>query len=163
MSITLSALIDFCRAEALAGKLYPTELSDYRWFCREYSKTFHTALHIVMQMDPEHVILCVLEDGMDTKRLRKHEDAQSVIEELRRLEDPEYDATREAEFEDWGAGIEEWDAQRVAKGAITPPTKETPKEEPLKDMPKQGFLNLSYLEKEEMEPEGFTEPDDELE
>jgi hypothetical protein len=148
--LTLSDVIDLCRAEALAGKLYPSDESDYRWFCREYSKTFHTPLHEVLKMDAEHVMLCVFEEGLDSKRLRKKEDADFIIEELRRLEDPDYDSNKAAEFEEFAEGIEEWDDARQAQG-LPPPTnkKGAPKEEPKKDLPKSGFLNLDYLAKEE--------------
>lgn len=140
--ISLSDIIDYCRAESLASKFYPTETSDWRWFCREYSKTFHTPLPQVLEMDPEHVILCVLEEGLDNKRLKKKEDLDSLIEELRRLQDPDYDSTVVKEVDDWVSGIEEWEDERVAAGAPLPKKgQELPKE-----LPKQGGINLSYLE-----------------
>jgi hypothetical protein len=149
--ITLSDVVDLCRAEALAGKLYPTELSDWRWFCREYSKTFHTSLNLVETMDPERVILAVLEDGLDSKRLKVREDADKVIEELRRLEDPDYDATQAGEFDEFAAGIEEFEANRIADGAPLPkkagPSHESQVSEAVQKKDKtQGFIDLSYLE-----------------
>jgi|ERR1700677_765267 len=158
--ISINDVIDFCRAEALAGKLHPTEVSDWRWFCREYSKTFHTPLHFVMnELEAEHVILCVLEEGLDSKRLSKREDFETIIEELRRLEDPEYEHNKEKEIEDWTAGIEDWEADRLKKGAPLP--RKGAKQEPVEpiktQMPKEGGINLSYLaEEEESNPDnGF--------
>lgn len=144
--IVLRDVIDLCRAEALAYKLVPSDEADWRWFCREYSKTFHTPLHLVEAMTPEYVIVRVLEDGLDSKHLRKREDASKVIEELRRVEDPNYDLTQAEEFEEFAEGIEEWDNQRLAKGAKMP-TKNTQPEAQL-DPPKkkEGFIDLSYLE-----------------
>lgn len=147
--IPLNDLIDFCRAEALAGKLWPTEISDYRWFCREYSKTFHTPLHLVLEMEAEHVILSVLEEGMDTKSLSRMEDFEKIQLELRRLEDPNYDANNERAMEDWTAGIEQWEKNRVAKGSPLPKKgKQEPTVAP-KPLPKEGGINLAYLSKEE--------------
>lgn len=159
--ITLNDIIDFCRAEALAGKLYPSEVSDWRWFCREYSKTFHTPLHLVLEMDPEHVVLCVLEEGLDGKRLRNEKDVESIIDELRRLEDPDYESSKR--MDDWAAGIEEWDDAREAAGLPVPKTNATvahpePSLQP-KEMPKEGGINLAYLAKEDQsDPDnGFDE------
>ncbi len=147
--IPLNDVVDFCRAEALANKLWPTEISDWRWFCREYSKTFHTPLHIVMEMDAEHVILCVLEEGLDSKSLARREDFDKIVDELRHLEDPEYESNKEKAMEDWTAGIEEWDAQRVQKGAPLPRKgKQEPTRVP-KPLPKEGGINLAYLSKEQ--------------
>lgn len=152
MSLSLSDLIDLCRAEALASKLYPTEESEYRWFCREYSKTFHTMLHVVEKdLDPEYVISRVLENGLDSYRLRKYEDFEKVVEQLRRLEDPNYDATKAREFDDFASGIEQWESQRVAEQKPIPTKQNQVKEEPPKDPPKQGFIDLSYLEDSEDE------------
>lgn len=149
--ISLDDIIDYCRAEAISGKFYPTEVSNWRWFCREYSKTFHTPLLEVMTMDPEHVILAVFEDGYDSRRLKNKEHVDTIIDDLRRLEDPNYDANRENEMKDWSAGIEQWDKNRVAKGA-TLPKKNDPKAPPAvptKPLPKEGGINLSYMSKEE--------------
>jgi hypothetical protein len=156
MSLTLSDLIDFCRAEALAGKLYPTEESEYRWFCREYSKTFHTNLPLVQKMEPEHVILTVLENGLDSYRLRKYEDFEKVIEQLRRLEDPNYDATKIKEFDDFASSIEQWEANRVKENGPIPvkrgkSTEQQLLEKDAKKLPSQGFVDLSYLEHSEDE------------
>jgi hypothetical protein len=149
--ISLSDVIDFCRAEALAGKLYPSDVSDWRWFCREYSKTFHTPLDLVMVMEPEHVILCVLEEGLDSRRLKNKDDAKAVIDELRRLEDPDYEATKAKEMDDWAVGIEDWEDDRVASGAPLPKKiKVGQKIEEPKELPKEGGINLSYLQEEEI-------------
>jgi hypothetical protein len=149
--IALDDIIDYCKAEAISGKFYPTEVSNWRWFCREYSKTFHTPLLQVMEMDPEHVILAVFEDGYDSRRLKNKEHVDSIIDDLRRLEDPNYDATRETEMQDWSAGIEQWEANRVAKGAPLP-RKTDPKAPPVippKPLPQEGSINLAYMSTEE--------------
>jgi len=156
--ISLDDIIDYCKAEAISGKFYPTEVSNWRWFCREYSKTFHTPLLTVMSMDPEHVILTVFEDGYDSRRLRKAEDVEFIVTELRRLEDPDYDANQEKVMNDWSAGIEQWEENRVAKGAPIP-HKNDPKPIPPKPLPKEGGINLDYMSREEEgDPEnGFDE------
>lgn len=150
MNLNLNDIIELCRAEALAGKLYPTDTSDWRWFCRAYSKTFHTPLIQVLEMDPEHVILAVLEDGLDHRRLKKREDAAAVIEDLRRLEDPDYDKHEAEEFEDFVEGVEEWDNQRLSDGKPVPKKRvKEEKPQPIPEHKKEGFINLSHLAKEE--------------
>lgn len=152
--IFLNDVIDCCRAEALAAKLYPTDESDYRWFCREYSKTFHVPLNLVFDLEPEHVILYVLEDGLDGKSVRRREDADQIVTQLRRLEDPNYDATKEKEMSDYAADIEAWDAKRLAAGKPLP-TKfdknEEPSPKPIAPEKKSGFVDLSYLENQKNE------------
>lgn len=156
--LSLSDIIDYCRAESIAGKLYPTEASDWRYFCREYSKTFHTPLSQVMDMDAEHVILSVLEDGMSNRSLRNEDDLAAITEDLRRIEDPDYDVNQEKVMDDFAAGIEEWEEERQASGAPLPKKGVvTPaKQKPPKELPKEGGINLSYLSEEEHEdPESF--------
>ncbi len=157
--IVLLDVIEFCKAQALAYKLYPSEEADWRWFCREYSKVFHTPLHQVLEMEPEHVILCVFEDMFDSKRLKDPKHLEQIIDELRRLEDPDYEATKANEMDDWAAGIDEWDDARVEAGISVTGLKKgaNPTMKP-KELPKEGGINLAYLSKEEEEdPNGFSE------
>jgi hypothetical protein len=142
-------VVDYCRAEAIASKLFPTLESSWRAFCRQYSKTFHTPLHDVMDLDPEFVMLAVFEEGYSSKNMANRDDAAYIIEEFRRMEDPNYDATQAQEFEDFAEGIEEWeDFRQSVKSPI--PKKgqqvEASKPEEPKETPKQGFIDLSYLE-----------------
>lgn len=145
--MNLNDIIEFCKAQALSYKLYPSEESNYRWFCREYSKTFHTPLDQVMSMDPEHVILCILEENLDHKRISDREDFESIVKDLRILEDPDYDSNQEKELDEFVAGIEEWDKNRNKSGTGIP-TKNINKfkDEKLPEAPKKGFVNFSYLE-----------------
>jgi hypothetical protein len=148
--ITFEEIVEYCKAEALAGKLFPTEASNWRWFCREYSKAFHTPLHEVLTMDPEHVILFVFEDNFDNKRLKKKEDLDSIILELRRLEDPNYDEKEAKQFDDWTAGIEEWEEERQRTGAPLPTKAGSKNPKPIpKPLPKEGGINLAYLSQEQ--------------
>jgi hypothetical protein len=145
--IHLNDVVEFCKAQALAYKLYPSEEADWRWFCREYSKTFHTPLHQVLEMEPEHVILCVFEDMFDSKRLKDKKHFDQIVDELRRLEDPNYDATKANEMDDWVAGVEEWDDAREEVGLPIPIKGVKSAQE--KELPKEGGINLAYLSKEE--------------
>jgi hypothetical protein len=162
--ITLQEIAESCRAEAIAGRLSPTELSNWRYFCREYSKTFHTPLHEVLVMSPEKVILAYFEEQLDKKRLGEAEDFESIVTEVRRIEDPDYDEHREKEMDDFVAGIEAWEENRIKTGAPIPTPKrkkvasapepkveekEPEMEQPPADLPKSGFVDFSRFSKDE--------------
>lgn len=152
--IDLRELIETCKAEAIASRFYPTESDHWHWFCREYSKLFHTPLfHVMTELSPEHVILSVFEEQLENRSLQKREDVEYLVEQIRRLEDPNYDANQEKEIQDLIASAEAFEEVRVKEGRPIPGIgKQIPQTlEPEKELPKQGYVNLAYLEKEDSE------------
>lgn len=140
----LQELIDACQAMALAHKFEPDELSVYRSYCRKYSKSFHTPLHLVLKMDPEHVILNVYEDKLS--EVDVEENAESLLDMIYSLADPEYEKQQKEEIDRFAEMAEEEERQRIAKGKpIHPALKEEAELFP-KSLPKSGGINLSYLE-----------------
>lgn len=145
---SLKELIDTCKAEAIAYKIAPSDLSEWRWFCRQYSKLFNTALHLVEHMDPEHVILHVYEEQL--------EDVDTIerIDELMRkiyaIEDPEFEAEQEQDLQDFISKAEEEEVVRIASGRLVHKQElDEPSLAPkqnFKQLPKEGFINLSHLE-----------------
>jgi hypothetical protein len=147
--IFLNEIIESCKAEAIAGRLAPNEVNEWRYYCREYSKTFHTPLHVVLTMPPEQVILPFFEEQLGKKNLSEPDQFEAIVEEIRRLQDPNYDENKEKSEDDYVKGIEAWEAERVRKGAPIPrPNKkkkkvEAEEPEPVPETRKQGFVDLS--------------------
>lgn len=148
--ITLKDIVDFCRVESVASKLNPTEEARWRKFCRDYSKKFFTPLHEVYNMDPEFVILQVLEEQLDDVDPVEH--LETLMNVVYGVEDPNFEATQEKDLQEFIKDAEEEEESRVAEGrAIYQPKKKKSEEKPKKELPKQGYLNLSYLEKQDQE------------
>jgi hypothetical protein len=165
--IHLRELIEFCKAEALAAKLAPSEVSNWRYFCREYSKTFFTPLHEVMKLSPELVIASVFEDQLSKKDLDNQDDYDAILEEFHRVEDPNYDANAEKEMDDFVAGIEAWEEERQRTGGAIPrpkkkklvdqqaskpkppPEKDPVELKPIEGLRKHGFVDFSKFKQDE--------------
>lgn len=151
--IDFKDLLEYCQAEAIASKMAPTEDSHWRSICRTYSELFHTPLYMVLEMDPEHVILNVYEkqaEDMDTEDYNKLE---HIMDTLRIIEDPEYEASRNKEQEEFDRRAEEEEAERIKAGRPVYQAKNkmpslAPDE---KKMPTGGSINLDYLSKQDSE------------
>jgi hypothetical protein len=155
MSIHINEIIEVARVEAIAFKLHPTAASMWRNFCRDYSKLFSTPLHEVFEMSPEFVISQVLEERLDEVNAVDH--LEDLMERIYIAEDPNYESEKERDLQDWITDIEEEEIQR--KKADKPinlkkvsyknlPKKESVVEAP-KNLPKEGFVNFDYLNKDE--------------
>lgn len=149
--VTLTDLIETCKASAILSALEPTEASIYRNFCRRYSILFHTPLHLVETFTPEHVLLNIYEHQMDEMDIE--ENMENLHDMILQIEDPNYDAKAEEELMEFAALAEEEEKSRIASGSRIgqkpkPPAKE---EEIPPDLPKEGALNLAYLQDSEHE------------
>lgn len=140
----LQELIDSCQAMALVHKFEPDEISVYRSYCRKYSKTFHTPLHQVLKMDPEHVILSVYEDRLSEVDIE--ENTEELLDMINSLADPEYEKQQKEEIDRFVEQVEEEEKQRIAKGKPIHPALKDENETAIKSLPKSGGINLSYLE-----------------
>ncbi len=154
--ITYSDLLAAAHAEAIANTLDRTELSVHREICRAYSKKFHTPLHLVLQMNPEEVILAYYEDQMDG--FDEDEDLEKILDRIYTLEDPEYARDKAKDLEDFIEKAEKDEEERLAAGKpIHKDIKNEPslkndfgKEEKIEEKrPTRGSINLEYLSREE--------------
>lgn len=159
----LQLLIDTMRAEAIAFKLAPDAASTWRSLCRTYSKTFHTPLHVVENLPPQDVILAIFESQLDDVDVEEH--IEKLMQHIYRIEDPAYDEAMENELQDFIKQAEEEEEARIAmKRPVHPDIEPNPldvtasektvleKEVPLpENLPKQGYLDLSYLDDSENE------------
>lgn len=147
--IHISDIIELCQVEAIADKLLPTSASRWRKLCREYSSMFHTPYKDVLEMDPEFVILSVYEKELDDIDI--NDKLEDLMERVYTIEDPDYEVAKEKDLVDFIKDAEEEEAERVKENRPVFGKKKAllNKEEPTKEQPKGGFIDLSYLSKEE--------------
>jgi hypothetical protein len=152
--MTLRELTEYCQAQAIADKLSPDEVSVWRSVCRAYAKKFNTPLHTVLLLDPETVFLHYYEDQLEDLDPAEHLDKMMDI--IYTLEDPEYEKTKRDEFDRFIEIAEAVEQERVKAGKPVHPglkSQTTLQDKPVTvpETPKSGYVNLSYLEKEESE------------
>lgn len=157
-------LLDYCKAEAIANTLLSTELSIWRSLCRSYSKKFSTPLHLCLDgtIPPEDILLAEFEDQLDNFDIEK--DLDTVLEQIYRIEDPDYEEKVEEEVQEFMAEAARQERERIRLGkpihrllGKEPNLENTPEKPPALNPKKSGgHINLSYLEREEAgNPEGF--------
>lgn len=154
MTIKFQDVIDLARSIALASKVSPTEESVWRSMCRSYSTKFATPLHLVMELDPEFVLIHHYESQFD-----ELDDLEEIIESfldvVYGLEDPEYEKAKKDNDDEFAEEVEQQELLRVAKvKAKAEALKKTASEEPKapdSNLPQSGGINLSYLASEESE------------
>jgi hypothetical protein len=154
--VSLTDVTEFCQALAIANKFSPDEEAVWRSVCRKYSSKFSTPLHEVLEMDPEYVFTHYYEDQLEDLDAEEHID--KLLDIIYGLEDPEYEKTKKEEFDTFLEQAEAEEQERVKLGKPIHPAlrgetslKNTVKkqEDVVPESPKQGFIDLSYLEKEE--------------
>lgn len=143
----LSEIIEFCQVESVANKLSPNYASRWRSICRSYSKLFSTPYHEVLKMDAEFVILAVFEEELD--EINPIDKVHELMDRVFAIEDPDYQASQERDLQDFIKDAEEEEEARIKQGkpVYVPPKKKS--KEKSKELPKEGFIDLSYLEKED--------------
>jgi len=113
-----------------------------------------------MELSPEHVILSVYEENFSKKSLTEMEEYDSLVEDVRRLQDPNYDSKSAKEFDEFVEFAEAQEAERIAKGAPIPKPRskkqrkiEEPKlakdQEIPPDAPKSGFVDVSRFRQDQ--------------
>src|ERR1035437_4224600 len=156
MYIHIGEIIELARVEAIAFKLHPTPASMWRNLCREYSKKFHTELNEVLEMSPEFVIGQVMEERLDDVNVSDPDRLEELMERIYLAEDPNYESHKEKDLQSWIGDIEAEENQRIKAGkpidmkkASYKKAKQEAKPEIPKDLPKDGFVNFDYLNKNE--------------
>lgn len=158
--MTLQDIIDYCRASAIADSLNAGEEANYRYICRQYSKTFFTPLHLVYDLDPEMICRAFFEHQMDQRDAEK--ELENLLDTIYELEDPNYTAEKREELTDFIKEAEKQERDRIAKGKpihpgikredeVTLKSATEPTVKSKKELPSQGSINLSYLAENENE------------
>jgi hypothetical protein len=154
-------LLDTCKAEAIANTLIQNEISVWRQICRNYSQKFATPLHMCLDgtIPPEDIMLAEFEsqlDGFDEEK-----DLEPILEQIYRIEDPNYEEEKSKELKDFMAKVAEEERERIRlgkpihKAMAKEPNLENTSENPIpKELPKSGGINLSYLEKHDISESG---------
>lgn len=157
--MTFAELMEYCRSEALANRVVPTNESIYRQFCRSYSKKFNTPLAEVEAMEPLDVVRHVYEDNYESFDLEER--TEDALEELYSLSDPEYAAQKKDQLDEFMERALVEEEQRLAEDRpihkairqeVTLPKGTSVKAPPTeKKLPQSGGINLAYLENEDIE------------
>jgi hypothetical protein len=103
-------LLIFCKLKAIDSLLTPTEESTWKSFCRAYSERFCTPLPQVYQMDMEEVIGTILEANYAD--LEPFEEIEGILEDIYKLENPEYVKEQKKESEAFVEHIEKREKNR---------------------------------------------------
>lgn len=158
--IEFREFLEYCQIEAIANKVNPTDVSMYREMCRRYSKMFHTPLHLVETLDPEHVLLNIYEEQLEDTDLENFQKLEHLLDIIRGIEDPEYNAAQSKEQAEVDKKAELEEEERIKSGRAVHPTLQKAlnektllkkvKEE-IKEKPTRGFINLDYLSKHDSE------------
>lgn len=154
--IDLKDLLEYCQAEAIANRMNPTEESLWRYFCREYSESFFTPLYLVLDMDPEHVLLNVYEKRSEKIDLEDYQKLEAILDTIKSMRDPDYEANKQREQDEFDrqAELEEEERIKANRPVYQPKSKKTlskKTEEPIEKRPTQGSINLDYLSRQDSE------------
>ena len=108
-------LTDYCQLLAVLTKLEPNAESVWRSICRSYSTKFNTPLHLCLdgQIDPETILLNLYEDELEGKD--PEEIIESLLDLVYRIEDPEYEQSKEEELQDFMETVRTMDLQKQKK------------------------------------------------
>lgn len=148
-------ILEYCQAEAIANKLAPTEASVWRALCRTYSGLFHTPLHLVLEMDVEHVILNVYESQSENLDTEDYQKLEHIMDTLQTIKDPEYERAKMGEQAEFDRRAEEEEAKRIAAGRPVYQGKKKntfqKTDAPEDKKPTGGMVNLDYLSQQDSE------------
>lgn len=153
--IDFKELLEYCQVEAISSKVSPTEESVWRSLCRDYSIKFHTPLMDVLLLDPEHVVLNVYELQAETMDTDDYQRLERIMDTLLGIEDPNYEAKKNKEQEEFDRQAELEEEERIKSGRpVYQPKKKTllkNDEVTQKKLPTGGMVNLDYLSKQDSE------------
>ena len=149
-------LLETAQALSLANRLYPDEAAIWHKYCRAYSKTFSEPLSKVLEMDPLTVFSAVFSDNLDEWDIEER--LQETFDLIYSLQDPNYDAKKEAAIREEIRQIEERERIRLEKGEAIHPSlakekhiitkDQSPKKEtPPKELPKSGGIRMDLINK----------------
>lgn len=134
--------MEMAETQAVEAKINPTEETLWRSVERQYSKLFHTPLHLVCTLDPLYVLTSLYENKLEGLSVKDDEEFNQILDSLYRLQDPNYDSEREKEEEEYNKRAVLEEEERLAKIAAKKAKKTGTK--PAIDS-KHGGVNLSYL------------------
>lgn len=144
--LTFKDIVDTFQAEAIANHLSPTEESVLRSIYRSYAYKFNTPLHEVYKLEFDFIAINLYESQLEN--VDALENLEEITDMIRGIEDPEYQKNKEEALQEDISIYEEMEEARVMnkKPIWRKSQPVVPVEEPPKELPKSGGINLSYLE-----------------
>lgn len=136
-----SDLLTYCKLKAIESFLSPTEETIWRNFTRVYSEKWNVPLPEVRKMDPEQVILDVLESRYEQMDLV--EEIESILEDILKIENPSYSKVKEVEVESFASKVEQREKNRLV--AAQRKDDERLSKRTAKEQPKTGSVDFSKL------------------
>ena len=146
------SLLDYAKSQAILNTLESNEVSVWRAICRSYSSEFSTPLHLCLDgtIPPEDILLAFFESQL--KDFDEDKDLGNLLDQIYRIEDPDYDDEKEAEVKAFMKKAAKEEAERIRLGkpihkamkneATLEKTSETPKLS-------SGSVDFSHLEEDE--------------
>lgn len=153
--VEFKELLETCRVGAISNKFNPTEESIWRSLCRLYSKLFHTPLHLALEMAPEHIVLNVYEHQIEDLDTEDYPNLERILDTVKHIEDPEYDAVKRKEQEEFDRQVALEEKERLKDGkAVHFSLEKSNAEKTLlgnsnelaEKRPTSGSINLKYLD-----------------
>ena len=146
------SLFEYSQLKAINSALDPTIDWFWRMKCREYSKEFHTPLHVVMRdLDPLFVLQHLYESQYNRHAIE--EDLDGVLENLYKMKDPNYTPISKEELEELVDSVMNKEIKRLSKKKS--PTQETIQTEikaaEVKDIKKTLLAKKGSMSFEDME------------
>ena len=145
----LIEVIKTAKAEAILRKFNPTEESQYRKSCREYSKIFNMPLDKVFDMDPYTIYFDLFSEQIEKVKLDDVDNINDILDQLHSIKDPDYDAAKEKAYRKELQDIVEEEERRLALGeAIHPSLEKKDSSKPIqakKEIPKSGGINMDLI------------------
>jgi hypothetical protein len=146
-------LISLAQIKAIHAAIEPSLESIWRIRCREYSKAFHTPLHVVMsELDPMMVLQTLNEEKYHPSIVEQ--ELEELLETLQKIKDPTYSKMDPQMLEDMVDAVLNKEIARLSKKKPpTPETIQTAIKTAEVKTPKSGGLDFSSLERMESEVE----------
>ena len=158
----LLSLLELSQIKAIGNAIDPTLESIWQLKCREYSKTFHTPLHVVLDLDPELVL-----DSLYAEKYGlgiEDSEIEDLLEILYKIKDPTYSKISREEMEAMVDMVINKETARLKKQKVVEtslPGDKPIEINPVKPQVKSGGMNFADLEKQEagqeLNGEGFEE------
>ncbi len=156
------SILEFCQLKAIALALDPTAESIFRIKCRQYSREFHTPLHLVYELNPMIVLGALYEDQFSPSLVEESGELEEVMDKLYTMQDPTYSRMSKQDLESMVDNVMNKELKRLSKDK--PPTQEKISSEikaAENKKPKSGGMDFGQLESLESQSEagknGFKE------
>lgn len=144
-------LLELSQLRAIHAAIEPTLDSVWRMKLRQYSREYHTPLHICEELDPMKILQALNEDKYHPSIV--DEELEQLLETLHKMKDPTWSSISKEELEDLVDAVINKELSRASKKK--PPTPATIQQDikAAELKPKSGGMNFDDLQKIDSESE----------